>query len=179
MNIPINTLFLLLSVIFIVLVLTAIIYLIFNIITPFFFQGIFYVPSQRERIKKMLEFADIKPGELACDLGSGDGRLVIALAQAGAEAHGYEINPLLVILARIRIRRAGYSGRAIVHWKNFWNENFSRFDVITIYGMTFVMKKLEKKLKQELKPGARVISNAFTFPAWPPAQKDNGVYLYK
>lgn len=179
MNISIYTLLIFIYVVSIALVIIALAYLVFNILVPFFFRGIFYVPSKREKIKKMIELANIKQGELACDLGSGDGRLVIALAQAGAEAHGYEINPLLVILAKFRIRKAGHSGKAFIHWKNFWQVDFSKFDVITIYGMSFVMKRLEKKLKHELKPNARVVSNAFPFPNWPPSQKAGRVYLYK
>lgn len=179
MNLFIYALLVFLYVISIALVMIALIYLIFNILTPFFFRGIFYVPSRQDKIKKMIELADIKPGELACDLGCGDGRLVIALAQAGAEAHGYEINPLLVILARFNIKKAGYSGKAFIHWKNFWKEDFLKFNVITIYGMNFIMKKLEKELKGNFRSGARVISNAFPFPNWPPSQKADRVYLYK
>ncbi len=175
----INSLILFLSITSIALVAAALIYLIFNILTPFFFRGIFYVPSRQDKIKKMIELADIKPGELACDLGCGDGRLVIALAQAGAVAHGYEINPFLVILAKLKIRKAGYSSKAFIHWKNFWKEDFSKFDVIAIYGMNFIMKKLEKELKGNFRSGARVVSNAFPFPNWPPFQKTDRVYLYK
>ncbi len=179
MNFFIYTLLIFLYVIAIALVMTALAYLIFNILLSFFFRGIFFVPSKKEKIKKMMEFSNIKPGELACDLGSGDGRLVMALAQAGAIVHGYEINPLLVILAKLKIRKTGYSGRAFIHWKNFWKEDFSKFDVVAIYGMNFVMKRLEKKLRQGLRPNARVVSNAFPFPNWPPSQKADGVYLYK
>lgn len=174
-----NTFILLLSIVAIALVMAALVYLIFNVLTVFFFRGIFYVPSETNRIKKMIELANIKPGELACDLGSGDGRLVMALARAGAVAHGYEVNPLLIVLAKLKIRKAGYSGQAFIHWKNFWKEDLSKFDIITIYGMDFVMKRLEEDLKDKMRPGARVVSNGFPFPNWPPAQKSDRVYLYK
>lgn len=66
-----------------------------------------YAPSVKNRLDAMLDLANIQPGDKAVDLGSGDGRVVIAMAQAGAEAHGYEINPWLVLWSRYAIRRAG------------------------------------------------------------------------
>lgn len=136
------------------------------------------MPSKRERVKKMIELADIKPGEKAVDLGSGDGRLVIALAKAGARAYGYEINPWLVRSARKNIGKEKVGDRAIIHRKNFWQEDLSDFDIITVYGLNHVMRRLEKKLQKELKPGARVISNSFQFPSWPHSKKEDNIYLY-
>lgn len=138
-----------------------------------------YVPTHDKTMKKMVMLLNIKPGEKAVDLGSGDGKIVIALAQAGAEAHGYEINPFLVLWSKMNIKKAGLSGKAFIHWKSFWGADFSSFQVVTIYGITYVMKRLEKKLQKELKQGSRVASNAFTFPQWNPIQNDNGVHLYK
>jgi len=67
---------------------------------PFLFWGAVYVPTEDSRAKRMIEFLDIRPGEKIIDLGAGDGRLVIAAANAGAEAHGYEISSALVRLAK-------------------------------------------------------------------------------
>jgi cyclopropane fatty-acyl-phospholipid synthase-like methyltransferase len=167
------------AVLFSGLVLLAIAYVLFNVIIPFLYRGTFYVPSKDEKIKKMLAMAQIKPGERVVDLGSGDGRIVMALAQAGAEAHGYEINLFLVILSRMKIKKAHLSKRAFIHWTSFWNVNYSKFDVMIIYGMDYIMKNLEEKLQRELKTGARVLSNAFTFPTWKPAEKNDNLYLYK
>src|SRR4030043_1077634 len=79
-----------------------------------------YVPSDQKTIKKILDFLQIKKGEKIADIGSGDGRIVIALAKKGALAYGYEINPLLVIWSKIKISRGGLKGKAFVYWKNFW-----------------------------------------------------------
>ena len=146
---------------------------------PFVFWGGIYVPSKEEKIKKLIELAEIKSGEKAADLGAGDGRLIIVLAQKGIEAHGYEINPMLVWKTRRNINRAGLKGKAFIHWKNFWYEDLSGFDIITVYGIGYIMKKLEKKLRKELKNNAKIVSNAFSFPAWPHIKEENGVYLYK
>ena len=83
--------------IFVIFLLQLIlIFLVIAFIIPFFTSGLGYAPSTTAIIDRMIKLLNIKPGEKAVDIGSGDGRVVIALAKAGAEAHGYEINPLLV-----------------------------------------------------------------------------------
>jgi len=148
-------------------------------IFPVLFKGAIYLPTSKRTVKKMVELANIKPGEIAVDLGSGDGRLVIALAKAGAEAHGYEINPLLVFLARRNIRKARFKGKAFIHFKNFWKEDFSQFDIVTIFGIGYAMESLEQKLKKELKIGARVVSNTFPFPNWQYIKRGDTAFLYQ
>ncbi len=147
-------------------------------VIPMIFYGAVFASSTPEIIEKMMVFANIKTGEKTADIGSGDGRLVIAMAKRGAEAHGYEINPLLVWLSRRNIKKAGLNGQAFIHWKNLWRVDFSEFSVVTVYGISYMMKKLETKLKKELKPGARVVSKYFTFPSWPYSKKEDNIYLY-
>lgn len=156
-----------------IILFIALLFALFSLIT-----GAPFVPSRDKAVEKMIALADIKPGERAADLGSGNGKVVIALARAGAEAHGYEINPLLIWWSRINIQRAGLETKAFIHWKSFWGENFITFSVISLYGIPHIMKRLEKKLRTELRPGTRVVSNAFTFPHWIHSKKDNDVYLY-
>lgn len=152
---------------------------IFNSLIPFLFWGAVYAPSQDKKIKKMVEVAGIKSGEKAVDLGAGDGRIVIALAEMGIESHGYEINPVLVLKANQKIKKANLRGKAFMHWGNFWNKDISDFDIIIIFGISFIMKKLEKKLKKEAKNDAKIVSNYFCFPTWLPIKKEEGIYLYK
>ena len=153
--------------------------IVFAFIPVIFFWGAVYLPTKKEAVEKMIELAKIKPGEKAVDLGAGDGRLVIALAKADIEAHGYEINPILILLAKINIYKAGLKGKAFIHFKNFWQEDLSRFDIVVVFGIGHIMEKLEKKLDKELKKGARVVSNSFTFPNWRLSKKENGVFLYE
>jgi cyclopropane fatty-acyl-phospholipid synthase-like methyltransferase len=149
-------------------------------IYPFLFWGALYAPSKEERIKKMIELLDIKKGDKALDIGAGDGRLVIALVKAGAaEAVGFEISPFLVKKAKENIKKAGLEDRAFIYFKNFWKEDFSKYDVITVYGIGYIMKTLEKKLKKELKKGARIVSNSFKFPNWSYLKEEDNVFLYK
>ena len=143
------------------------------------FWGAPYVPSKNETVVRMMKLANIKPGQKTVDLGSGDGRVVIAMAQQGAEAHGYDNNPFLVYLARRNIRRAGLTHKAFIHWRNFWKVDYSPFDLVTVYAMPYIMGRLYKKLKKGLKPGANILSNAFIFPEQTPIKEDRSLYLYK
>jgi len=142
------------------------------------FSGAPYAPTKNRRVEEMLGPLGQGRGKRAADLGSGDGRIVIALAQRGFEAHGFELNFLLVLYSRFKIRRAGLQGRAFIHRQNYWKEDLSGFDVITVFGINYIMSALEKKLRKELKEGARVISNKFTFPEWKPQQYTGGVAVY-
>jgi cyclopropane fatty-acyl-phospholipid synthase-like methyltransferase len=137
-----------------------------------------YVPTSSERVEVMRKLARLKPGDRMADLGSGDGRILIAFAKEGFEAHGYELNPILVWWSRLRIAFAGLSGKAFVHMGDFWKEDFTRFDVVTLYCMQRVMPEFEEKFRKELKPGARVLSHKFSFPTWQPAETEGKISLY-
>lgn len=163
--------------IFIFLVLIPIGFIMFLLMT--IVKGAPFMTSGKNPIRRIIALAEIKPGQKAADLGSGDGRIVIAMARAGAIAHGYEINPLLVWWSRRKIVREGLSGKAFIHQKSFWNEDFSSFDLISIYGIGYIMKDLEEKLRRELPQGAKVAANAFEFPNWQYAKRDNGIFLYE
>jgi cyclopropane fatty-acyl-phospholipid synthase-like methyltransferase len=158
----------------------AIVYLfkIIELAYPLLFWGAIYVPTSEKRVEQMIGLLGLKSGQRAADLGAGDGRLVIALAKLGIEAHGYEINPFLVLLARKNIRKAGLESKAFMHFKNLWQEDFGEFNVIALYGMRHMMGKLENKLDKELKSGSVVISNYFTFPEWKPSRAEDNTYLY-
>lgn len=141
-------------------------------------RGAPYVPTRPSVVTRIIKLAGVKPGEKAVDLGSGDGRLVIALARAGAEARGYEINLWLVLWSRWQIRRAGLGSRAKIIWGSFWWGNLQPYSLVVVYGIPRIMPALEKKLGRELSPDARVVSSAFVFPNWQPKDTDGGLYLY-
>jgi SAM-dependent methyltransferase len=143
-----------------------------------FLAGLPYVPTKRRTLEKIVELAHAHTGEKVADLGSGDGRILIEFAKVGVEAHGFEINPFLVWHSKKQIRMRELHDKAIVHYKNFWKQDFSSYDVIVIYGIGYIMKKLEEKLVKELKPGARVISIAFEFPKWKASFSGNGLFMY-
>lgn len=136
------------------------------------------VPTKRRAVAEVIALAGIKPGDRVVDLGSGDGRLVIAAARAGAEAHGYEINPLLVWYSRLRIVSAGLHGKAFVHLQSFWRVDLSGFEAFLLFGMPGIMPRLAAKLAAE-RPGGVVVSNIFLFPDWPPETQVGTVRRYR
>jgi len=142
-------------------------------------RGAVYVPSKPVAIAAMIKLGKVGPGRKVAELGSGDGRVVIALAQTGAEVHGYEINPLLVWQARRAIRRVRLHHRAFIHQQSYWDADLGVYDVITVYGITYIMKALGEKLRAELPPGSRVVSNYFKFPHWKSQKNEAGVFLYR
>jgi protein-L-isoaspartate O-methyltransferase len=153
-------------------------YLFFFVFFPIA-RGAIYDPSSRTEAEIMVRLAEVRPGEKAADLGSGDGRVVCALARAGAEAHGYEINPLLVMISRRTIRREGLGGRAFIHWGNFWRQGMSAYSLITVFQVGFVMARLEAKLTRELAPGSRIVSHYWRFPRLRPEQTQGNIYRYR
>lgn len=142
-------------------------------------KGAPYAPIHKEHLPIMLKLLRVKPGEKAVDIGAGDGRIVIALARAGAEAHGFEINPLLVMWAKWNIFRSGMHGKAHVHLRNFIKADFSEFDIFTTYLTQFGMKNVEKKLVDEAKPTARLAADFFQLPTWKASKHEGTIYLYE
>ncbi len=161
-----------------VVLMVLIIYLVLFVFFPLG-RGAIYDPSSHEETRIMAEMSDAQPGDLAVDLGSGDGRVVIALAQKGAEAHGFEVNPVLVALSRRKIRELGLSDTAIIHWRSFWGADLSRFDIVTTFQVGFIMGRLEAKLRKELAPGARIVSHYWRFPGLVPEKARGNVYRYR
>lgn len=141
-------------------------------------HGPVFVPSKDDKLKTMIKLAKPKKSDRILDLGSGDGKIVIKLAKLGLKADGIEINPILVRKSQKIAEKLGLENLANFKKGNFWNQNYSKYDLIFWYGTTYVMNKLEKKLLAELKPGARIVSNYFQFPNWKPTTSENEVRLY-
>jgi len=145
-----------------------------------------YVASPGKVVEMMLEMARIKPGETVYDLGSGDGRILIAAAEKyKARAIGVEISPSLVTAATEQIKKAGLSDRATVIQGDVLQTDFSKADVVTIYMNTASNAKLKPQL-EKLKPGARVVSHDGEVPGWKPVRVEktsegdgHTIYLYQ
>jgi hypothetical protein len=161
-----------------VLIVCAAFYLVFYVFFPLG-RGAIYDPSTHDETIIMAEVAAVAVGEKAADLGSGDGRVVIALAKRGAEAHGFEVNPILVHISRRNIRRAGLQGHAFIHWRSFWRADLSSFDIVTVFQVSFVMGRLEAKVKRELPGGARIVSHYWRFPTLLPETARGDIYRYR
>ena len=136
-----------------------------------------YFQTTRYRVGTMIELADIKPGEKAVDLGSGDGRIVVKLAQAGAIATGFELDEKLVKLSENNLKMA--NAKATILKKDFWHEDLSKYTIICVYPMPDIMHMLEGKLFKELRSGSRVLLNYYPFPTWEEITKKDNIYLYR
>jgi SAM-dependent methyltransferase len=145
-----------------------------------------YVSSPARVVDRMLELANIKPGETVYDLGCGDGRILIAAVENyKAKAVGIEIAPKLVAQARSRIKKEGISKSATVIEGDLLTADFTGADVVTLYLTTSFNEDLRPRLEKFLKPGARVISHDYPVPGWKPAkmEREEGdkhrIYVYE
>lgn len=142
-----------------------------------FLTGAPFVPSSQTRTRSMVKLAHLKPGMTVYDLGSGDGRILLAAAKKGAKAIGIEINPFLVLWSKIRCR----DKNIIIRWNSLWNTDISDAHVVFVYLLPTHMKKLEQKLTNQLRRGTLVVSNSFIFPNWKILRQDkkNHIYVFR
>jgi protein-L-isoaspartate O-methyltransferase len=147
-----------------------------------------YVVSPQQIVDRMLELADLKPGETIYDLGSGDGRILITAAQRyHAKAVGIEISDSLVQSTTERIQRLGLENLARVIHGDFLHVDLSPADVVTMYLATDANEMLRPNLEKELHKGARVVSHEYAVPGWKPTVVDKDlaeshrhvIYLYQ
>jgi cyclopropane fatty-acyl-phospholipid synthase-like methyltransferase len=130
-----------------------------------------YVSSPARVVDRMLELANLKPGETLYDLGSGDGRVLIAAVEKyKVKAVGIEISPKLVARAESNIQKLGLEDQAHVVQGDLLDADLSGADVVTIYLATSLNEKLRPRLEKYLKPGARVISHDYAVPGWKPTR---------
>jgi len=128
------------------------------------------IPTPDAVVQKMLEAGRVKAGDVVYDLGSGDGRIVIAAAQKfGAKAVGVEVVPDLCRKAEQRIKALGLEDRASIVEGNVFHVDFSPATVVTMYLMTTSNERLRPSLEKYLKPGTRVVSNQFPIKGWKPS----------
>ncbi len=154
--------------------------LLFSLVASFF-AGAIWSPTPMKTVRKMMEIAEVKPGEKVYDLGSGDGRIAIAAARKfRATSVGIEINPFLALLGKLKIA-AGRIGSSVKFiWGDLYKHSLRDADVVAVYLSPQGNKKLKKKLTQELKRGARIVSHRWRFKGWAPTKVDEkyNIYLY-
>jgi SAM-dependent methyltransferase len=127
-----------------------------------------FVPSPQVVVDMMVELAGVRPGDVVFDMGSGDGRIVIAAAKRGARAVGFEIDGDLVKESRENIRKAGVQDLAEIRQQDILTVDFSPASVVTMYLLPDVNLKLKPNLLSQLKPGARIVSHSFDMGDWKP-----------
>jgi 2-polyprenyl-3-methyl-5-hydroxy-6-metoxy-1,4-benzoquinol methylase len=131
---------------------------------------IYWVPTPPAVVDAMLKLADVKTTDVVFDLGCGDGIIVTTAAQKyGARAVGIDIDPQRVKEATERARKMGVSDRVEIRQGDLFEEDIKEATVVTLYLLRSLNIKLMPKLKADLKPGTRIVSQTFDMgETWPP-----------
>jgi hypothetical protein len=145
------------------------------------FFGPPYLPTLNPNARKAIEMINLKPGEILLELGSGDGKILKMFAETGVIAVGIELNPILVIVSKIKTWR--HRKYVKIVWGNFWNtSSWPAADGIFVFILQKHMHKLDNKIMQwhgtKDKP-VRLVSFAFKIPGKQPVKSSKSVYLYE
>ena len=147
------------------------------------FTDVPFVPTPANVVDAMLNLADIKPADILIDLGSGDGRIVIAAAKRfGIQATGVEIDPDLVRQSQTLASQDGLAGKATFVQADLFAYDLRRASIVTLFLTPGVNLRLRSKLLSELRPGTRIVSHRFDMGSWAPAKtiqlEDDRIYLW-
>jgi SAM-dependent methyltransferase len=145
---------------------------------------VLYVPTPPDVVDAMLALARVTRDDVVYDLGSGDGRIVIAAARRyGARGVGIELQPTLVAEARANAVTAGVDDRVTILEADVFATDLSRATVVTLYLLPSINERLRPKLLRELRPGARIVSHDFVIGDWTPDAvtrvRNRTVYLWR
>ena len=135
-------------------------------------KDVVWVPTADILVAKMLDMANLTPQDYLIDLGSGDGRTVIAAAKRGATAMGIEYNPDMVELSKRNAQKENVTAKATfvqadLFKADIFESDFSKASVLTL----FLLPELNLRLRPtilDMKPGTRIVSNSFKMEEWEP-----------
>jgi SAM-dependent methyltransferase len=131
-------------------------------------KDVVWVPTPLPLVERMLTMAQVGPGDVVFDLGSGDGRVVIAAAKRGAQAVGVEYNPDMVELSRRNAEREHVpADKARFVQGDIFQADFSSATVVALYLLPELNLRLRPKLLQ-MRPGTRVVAHMFKMQEWEP-----------
>ena len=136
-------------------------------------KGAPYLPTLKAQGNIALDLLDLQPGQKLLELGSGDGTVLKLAAERGIRSVGIELNPILVIVSRIRLRK--YGSLVEVRWGNFWAKPWPTADGVFVFLLDKYMLRLDAQMSQY---GTRLVSIAFAVPDKKPAKRKRGVFLY-
>lgn len=136
-----------------------------------------FVPILKNQIHPIIKALELKPGQTLIDLGCGDGRILKAAAKEGIRGIGYEINPWLVIVAKINCYK--YRGLVKIKLANYWQIKLPAADAIFTFLITGYMPKLDKMLQKQISCPTKVLSYVYPIPNRKAKLKGPNFYLYK
>jgi SAM-dependent methyltransferase len=144
--------------------------------------GLPWRPTEFGRILKALQLAQLQPGELLYDLGSGDGRvLVLAARQFQARAVGIEISRLHCLVSRFFAWNSRVNKQVSIIQADFYTADLHNADVVFAYMTSRQVARLRPHLESQLRPGTRVVTISFDLDGWEPQQIDRNelIFLYR
>ena len=130
-------------------------------------KDVVWVPTADALVQEMLNLANVTPQDILMDLGSGDGRTVIAAAKRGATAIGVEFNPDMVALSKRNAATQGVTNKVSFIEGDLFKADLTKATVITMFLLPDINMKLRPHLL-DLRPGTRIVSNTFTMGDWEP-----------
>jgi SAM-dependent methyltransferase len=133
-------------------------------------KDVVWVPSPPDMVNKMMEMARVSPNDFVIDLGSGDGRNVIAAAKIGARGLGVEYNPDMVALSRRLAQEAGVAEKAQFVEADMYEYDISKATVMALFLLPVNMNRLAPKFFN-LAPGSRIVANTFGIEGWEPDER--------
>lgn len=131
-----------------------------------------YVPTPNEVVERMLDLAKVQSDDYVVDLGSGDGRIVIAAAKRGASGHGIDLDPERIAEARKNAQKEKVDDKVLFKEQDIFETDFREASVITMYLLPSINEKLRSTLLDELQPGTRLVSHSFDMGDWEPDQEE-------
>lgn len=132
-----------------------------------------WLPTRRRDFQRLLDLAELKPGEKVYDLGAGDGRVLLAAIRAySITAVGYEISILQYVVGYVKILLSGKYKQVKLIYGSLYRADLSTADVIILFLTPRGLAKLAPKLTAELRPGVRILTYVFPLPNWQPELVD-------
>src|SRR3954468_8714817 len=127
-----------------------------------------FVDTQPENVERMVKLARLKAGDVVADLGSGDGRIVIAAAKSNPKVRGWgvDVDAKLVTESNETARKAGLAGRVQFFQQNVFDADLSKVDVIFMWLFPELQRLLRTKILAEARPGTRVVTNIWDMGTW-------------
>jgi cyclopropane fatty-acyl-phospholipid synthase-like methyltransferase len=139
-------------------------------------SGARFEPTDNKRASIMVDLLNLKPGETAVDLGSGNGQVIMEMARRGAYGHGFELDTSLIKIAQSTIDEK-HLNHAVIYQANFW-EAVTQYYKIAVFQSPDVMTRLEHIFLTKCKNGTHIVSHRWPFPNIEPVQRVGDIYLY-
>ena len=140
-------------------------------------MGAPYVPILKRDSDALFKLTGLEPGQTIIDLGCGDGRMLRTAASQGIRGIGYEINPFMVVVARIVCWR--YRKLVTIHLADLWHVDLPPADAIYVFLMPRFMERLDRRLSEQIKQPTKVVSFAFAIPGRKTSAHNKNTFVYE